>query len=871
MTLAFGAVAATCATTAALRVGLPPMASLHTRGVSWSRPAATPTRLEAPRPLGAAPTPRLASLGAGVDPQVPLPGGGARADRAAAGAGIYQPDWDEIDLGDEFRGESENERENERRAPPKIPRQKTKEHEPTLGSLGSYPYEDDGSVPWTRRLLPGYREENREENRAMNDLVERDALALEDESRKPKADLDAFEGAFGDGDGGLANAPRLRSLDRASRDAEASERAWDAEASESFADEKGSRYEDAYENGLDARLELDGDAYEASLRGDLDASYADAERAERRRRVKIARRREHARDLDLYEAKKSRAEAGTGTGTGTRGTTRAEASLGAARRGGEGGTNPPDSYFDYDAPDYVPPGLVPVPRPFTDYDYAPYDYDYDYGDYDYAGTGTGAAAARGRRRGGDGDAGRSRGSASRVPSTGREPGGTLGDARSVPGVPGLAQHIAYAGDGVGAAAGSTRVLVSVRPGEWGLAYLQLASLKRTSPGTLAHITVLTYDRATRAACAALGDGRDKGVDCFLDEAFLETWGEALADASASAAEKKLRLEETESLTRLRAALSWRKVHAAFELLQQNTPVVLLDADVVFLKDPTASWRDAMRRYDVAVAALVGDEDEAQRNADTSVTLLPATPKTRELVRQWLKGESESVAFAEIAHGDTSDTSGDEDREDPARAYFNYALVPVVAGHARVHGLDARTFANFLTAHRGADGAFDGVVAVSGGFCATPEAKERFLRSTLEEKARAEKDLAREEAALGAARGAAPGGEDPRDPRVLAGDGASSWASASARSAARRAARIVERKKTRAKKRAKGLPLISSVDTQTHAAAVGVSGGDVGLDAGSDDASDWPPVAGLACDGAKRKAAFRGEYRVTEDRRVVWDA
>ena len=70
----------------------------------------------------------------------------------------------------------------------------------------------------------------------------------------------------------------------------------------------------------------------------------------------------------------------------------------------------------------------------------------------------------------------------------------------------------------------------------GLAYLQLASLKRTSPGTLAHVIVPTYDRATRAA-AALGDGRDKGVDCFLDEAFLETWGEALADASASTAEK----------------------------------------------------------------------------------------------------------------------------------------------------------------------------------------------------------------------------------------------------------------------------------------------------------------------------------------------
>ena len=353
MTLAFGAVAATCATTAALRVGLPPMAP-HTRGVSWSPPAATPThgrRLA----RSAGPTPRLASLGAGADPQVPPPGGGASADRTAGGAAFYQPDWEEIDLGDDRGGDG-----------------------------------DEGEERDTR-------------------------------------DMDAFEGAFGDGDGGLANAPRLRSLDRASRDAEASERAWDAEASENFADEKGSRYEDAYENGLDARLELDGDAYEASLRGDLDASYADAERAERRRRVKIARRREHARDLDLYEAKKSRAEAGRGRGRGRGG--RARGGVPGCRDAAGGRDEPPDSYFDYDAPDYVPPSGPRTPAVY-DYDYAPYDYDYDYGAR-RAGTGTGARG-RGRRRGGAGTR------AGRGPPpllTGREPGGRSGTLGAFPASP----------------------------------------------------------------------------------------------------------------------------------------------------------------------------------------------------------------------------------------------------------------------------------------------------------------------------------------------------------------------------------------------------------------------------------------------------
>ena len=885
VTLAFGAVAATCATTAALRVGLPPMASLHTRGLSLSPPAATPARLEALRPLGAAPDPRLASLGAGVDPQVPLPGGGAPADRPVAGAGIYQPDWDEIDLGDDFRGgdgdfaAAEKDRDARRSTerlerperPPPLPRR--------AATLGSYPYEDDGSIPWTRRLLPGYRG-SREENRAMDDLVERDAAALSDDA--DSRDLDSFEGAFGDDTSGvLANAPRLRSLDRASRDAEASERAWDAEKRAGGGGEDGAagRYEDAYENGLDARLDsgLDGDAYETSLRGDLDASYADAERAERRRRAKISRQRERARDAAAYETVRERRARPNESADAS------AASLGAARRatrkgggGGSRGTNPPDAYFDYDYDyDYAPDDL-PSLLPFPDDDYAPRDYGpYDYGPYGdaagtgtrRAGTGTGTRRRRGRGRGGGGSAGSAEGSRRRRSSGGSVPG-TLGDGGSRLGVPGLAQHVAYAGDGVGADSGSTRVLISVRPGEWGLAYLQLASLKRTSPKTLAHITVLTYDRATRAACAALGNGRDAGVDCFLDEAFLETWGDALgAEAVASRAGDG---SNGALGAALNAALSWRKVHAAFELLQQDTPVVLLDADIVFLKDPTARWRDAMRRYDVAVAAIVGDVDEAQRAADTRVTLLPANAKTKELTKAWLKGESDASEFIDSnarSKGVDDDASA---LDDPARAYFNYALVPVVAGFARVHGLDAKSFANFLTAHRGADGAFDGVVAVSGGFCATSEAKERFLRSTLEEKARAEKALAREEAALGTARADRDGADAPAGARSGKKDDASEWASASARSAARRAARIVERKKARAEKRTKGLPLISSVDTQTHAAAVGVSGGDIGLDAGSDGQTDWPPAANPACDGAKREAAFRGEYRVTEDRRVVWE-
>ena len=36
-------------------------------------------------------------------------------------------------------------------------------------------------------------------------------------------------------------------------------------------------------------------------------------------------------------------------------------------------------------------------------------------------------------------------------------------------------------------------------------------------------------------------------------------------------------------------MSWRKVHAAFELLKAQIPVVILDSDTVFLSDPTEAW------------------------------------------------------------------------------------------------------------------------------------------------------------------------------------------------------------------------------------------------------------------------------------------
>ena len=204
----------------------------------------------------------------------------------------------------------------------------------------------------------------------------------------------------------------------------------------------------------------------------------------------------------------------------------------------------------------------------------------------------------------------------------------------------------------------------------------------------------------------------------------------------------------------------------------------------------------------------GDEDEAQQRG-RSVTLLPATPKTREPVRQY-EGRvrvcrvRRNRAWRHFRH-----FRGRGPRRPRARGPTTRRARGV--GHARAR-LGARLC---QLPHRAQmRGRFSTASSPSpAGPARRPRPRSR-LRSTLEEKARAERTC-QEEAALGAARGAAPGAAPPTAGRR---------GHLSARSAARRA-RIVELKKTRAKKRAKGLPLISSVDTQTHAAAVGVSGGD----------------------------------------------
>jgi hypothetical protein len=90
------------------------------------------------------------------------------------------------------------------------------------------------------------------------------------------------------------------------------------------------------------------------------------------------------------------------------------------------------------------------------------------------------------------------------------------------------------------------------------------------------------------------------------------------------------------------ALSWRKVHAALSLITADIPVVLLDADTVFLRDPSPAWRAALARYDVVCTADVGSEGEAQRNMNTKLVILPAGGKSKDLLRAWLEGESKLV-------------------------------------------------------------------------------------------------------------------------------------------------------------------------------------------------------------------------------------
>jgi hypothetical protein len=92
---------------------------------------------------------------------------------------------------------------------------------------------------------------------------------------------------------------------------------------------------------------------------------------------------------------------------------------------------------------------------------------------------------------------------------------------------------------------------------------------------LPHVTVLTYDTATRDAC-----GIQRGVDCFFDQDFVSTHGGGgdSGDGGGSGGGGAYQ-----------AALSWRKVHAALSLITADIPVVLLDADTVFLRDPSPAW------------------------------------------------------------------------------------------------------------------------------------------------------------------------------------------------------------------------------------------------------------------------------------------
>ena len=370
---------------------------------------------------------------------------------------------------------------------------------------------------------------------------------------------------------------------------------------------------------------------------------------------------------------------------------------------------------------------------------------------------------------------------------------------------GLVKHLGYVDGG-----GSARVLIVVKPGEWGLAYLQLASMRRWAPRVLTHVTVLTYDEATHEACST-----QRGVDCFWDEEFV-------------AEHKDLGATDAEAY---REAIAWRKVHAAASLVFSEIPVVVLDADLVFLRDPSRVWREALSRYDVVCTADVGDENQAQRNMNTKVVILPAGRKSREIVRAWLEGESQLVEG--INHG-----------ESPEQSYFNYVLVPTYAGHTRIHAMSAREASNFITLDRGENGAFGDTLLVTGSYCADDGEKQTFLQRVLEERNHAEEALTLVSDGRRGRPGRKMGLRDERSSRV--------------------------RGKARIGAKSRALPLVPAVD---EALDVGdQAGGDAGSvdGAGGGGGSRVEFSRQLKCDHAKRDFVFQGRYRVTDDRHIVWD-
>ena len=237
-----------------------------------------------------------------------------------------------------------------------------------------------------------------------------------------------------------------------------------------------------------------------------------------------------------------------------------------------------------------------------------------------------------------------------------------------------------------------------------MTYLQIQSVKRWAPALLPHVTVLTYDAETQRSCEA-----HRGVDCFYDADFVKAYGQDPNDGVA------------------RDAMSWRKVHAALELLKARIPVVMLDSDTVFLSDPTEAWTSALEKYDVVVSSDVGNEFEAQGNMNTKLVIFPATTRSVSLCERWLEGESRLVS--KVNYG-----------EFPEQSYFNYVVVPTTAGEFHIHAMSTAESANFITANAGDDGTFPGAHTVTASYCGDARDKEQFLQHVLETKHNAEAAL-----------------------------------------------------------------------------------------------------------------------------------
>jgi hypothetical protein len=300
----------------------------------------------------------------------------------------------------------------------------------------------------------------------------------------------------------------------------------------------------------------------------------------------------------------------------------------------------------------------------------------------------------------------------------------------------------------------------------------------------------------------------------------------------------------------------------------------------------------MRRFDVTVGSFVGDAEEAQRNADTSMVLAPATREARELVKLWLRGEGEAPSRETEESASEPESRGGDSLFFTSGAYFNDVLAPTTAGHFRIHHAGARERANFVTARAGESGDFDETSLVSAAFCRTAASKEGFLRRVLETQADARAVSEAEEEAVSEAEEAVSAGfspvftsdvslditewnadDEPGLGRGRAEDEGSTGASRrTRRKESRRASRRTARALERAARRAKGLPLVTAADEVTHAATVATRGGEGGT--ASSDASE-AFAAGFPgsdrCDAKKRDAYFQGEYTVTQDRRVEWGA